>query len=141
MQAIITKYMGPTNTKGARIKATCESGSLTISYDHDLDSDGNHRAAAEALCAKIGLVSSLTNMYTSLSQGHLPNGNHVFTFIPKVYEDAKKAVFETRLAMAKGEHSGNPHCKAWGRQVDALTDDVYAPWLAEYQAFKTSRMA
>lgn len=38
MQAIQVKYLGATNTKGARIKATCEGGSLTESRDYSLDS-------------------------------------------------------------------------------------------------------
>lgn len=35
MQAITTKYLPATNTKGARIKASCEAGSVTISYPHE----------------------------------------------------------------------------------------------------------
>lgn len=38
MQAIQVRYLGATNTKGARIKATCEGGSLTESRDYSLDS-------------------------------------------------------------------------------------------------------
>lgn len=53
MQAIITKYLGPTNTKGERIKASCEAGSVTISYRHDLDQLQAHAAAAKALCLKL----------------------------------------------------------------------------------------
>ena len=36
MQAIQTKYIGPTNTKGARIKAFCAAGSITIPYNYEL---------------------------------------------------------------------------------------------------------
>ena len=53
-QAIETRYLGPTNTKGGRIKATAAAGSVTISYDHALNSDANHKAAADALIAKMG---------------------------------------------------------------------------------------
>lgn len=52
MQAIITKYLGPTNSRGSRIKATAWVGSVTVSYDHALDSVDNHRAAAMALADK-----------------------------------------------------------------------------------------
>jgi hypothetical protein len=123
MQAIITKYLGPTNTKGSRIKATCAAGSLTRSYDNGLDSDGNHRAVAEALCVKMGWVSTPNNLYTSLCQGQLPNGDNVFTFIPAEYEKAMLAVFETRLAISKGENNGNPHGRPWGKAITYLTDD------------------
>lgn len=55
LQAILTKHLGPTNTKGARIVATIGSGiSLTRAYDHELSDDDNHRATAEALRDKLG---------------------------------------------------------------------------------------
>ncbi len=51
-QAITTKYLSPTNTKGARIRATSASGiSKTVAYDHALDAEGNHLAAARYLVA------------------------------------------------------------------------------------------
>ena len=53
-QAIHTRYMGPTNTKGGRIKATAWAGSVTVPYDHALNVEDNHRAAARALRAKLG---------------------------------------------------------------------------------------
>ena len=52
MQAIETKYIGPTNYRGSRIKASCERGNITISYDDALNSDEAHIAAADALVAK-----------------------------------------------------------------------------------------
>lgn len=52
-QAIETRYLGPTNTKGGRIKATAWAGSITIGYNHALDTQDNHRAAANALIAKM----------------------------------------------------------------------------------------
>jgi hypothetical protein len=53
MQAIVTKYAGPTNTRGSRIIAKCEAGSVTIPYPHELSGEDVHRKAAEALCAKL----------------------------------------------------------------------------------------
>ncbi len=52
MQAIETKYIGPTNYRGSRIKASCERGSITISYESVLNSEDAHIAAADALVAK-----------------------------------------------------------------------------------------
>lgn len=46
MQAIQTKYLPPTDTKGARIKATCERGTRTIPYPYELSGDSVHREAA-----------------------------------------------------------------------------------------------
>lgn len=54
MQAITTKYLPATNTKGARIKATCEAGSVTISYPYSGDEQNTHWQAAQALIAKLG---------------------------------------------------------------------------------------
>lgn len=53
-QAIQTRYLGPTNVKGGRIKATTGSGiSKTVSYDHALSIGGNHAAACKALVDKL----------------------------------------------------------------------------------------
>lgn len=53
-QIITTKYLGPTNARGSRIQAKSASGvAVTVSYDHALNSDENHAAAAEALCKKL----------------------------------------------------------------------------------------
>lgn len=75
MQAIQTKYFGPTNTKGARIKATCAAGSLTIPYPHELSGQAVHRKAAEALVAKLGWTD-----HGTLLGGQLPDHSHVFVF-------------------------------------------------------------
>lgn len=53
MQAIITKYLNPTNTRGSRYKASCEAMSVTVSADDALSLECNHVAACEALCKKM----------------------------------------------------------------------------------------
>ena len=53
MQAITTKYLGPTNTKGRRIKASCEAGSITVYYDYEFSVSENHDSACKALLAKL----------------------------------------------------------------------------------------
>jgi hypothetical protein len=58
MQAIETKYLGPTNHRGARIKASCHAGQVTISRDCAMNIDDNHRAAARALITKLGWFGS-----------------------------------------------------------------------------------
>jgi hypothetical protein len=49
MQAIITTYKPATNAHGSRILARCTRGSITVPYDHELDTEQNHIAAAQAL--------------------------------------------------------------------------------------------
>ena len=74
MKAIVVRYLGPTNTRGSRYKASAEGvKSLTIptSYRHN-DFD-NERVAAEALCLKYGWKGELT-------AGTLPGGDTVFVF-------------------------------------------------------------
>jgi len=88
MQAITTKYICPTNTKCSRIKATAEGGSVTISWDYGLSQQGNHRAAAKALCAKLGWVAAADNRYTETIAGYLKDGQYVHVFQP--YNDAEK---------------------------------------------------
>ncbi len=53
-QAITTKFLGPTNHHGSRIKATCEAGSLYFECDDALDIDDNHAMAAAMLASRYG---------------------------------------------------------------------------------------
>jgi hypothetical protein len=46
MQAINTKYIGPTNTKGARILVKAQAGKMFVSWDYALNADENHVQAA-----------------------------------------------------------------------------------------------
>jgi hypothetical protein len=84
MQAIITKYFGPTNSRGSRIKATCAAGSVTISYPYELSGQACHRAAADALVQKMDWNDA---HYGGLLGGQLPSGEYVFVF----NNDASKA--------------------------------------------------
>jgi len=59
-QAISTKYLGPTDHRGSRIKATCEAGSLTLPYDYALNTANNHAAVGVALARKLGWTGTLS---------------------------------------------------------------------------------
>ena len=55
MQTITTKYLGATNHKPSRVKATTTSGiSLTMSWAHELNINANHEFAAKKLAEKLG---------------------------------------------------------------------------------------
>lgn len=58
-QAITTKYLGPTDHRGARIKASASAGSITIPYSHELGPQGSHEAAARALADKFGWAGNM----------------------------------------------------------------------------------
>ena len=53
MPTITVKFLGPTNTLGARMKATYQGGSLTIPYDYEKGRVGSSNQAAEALISKL----------------------------------------------------------------------------------------
>ena len=66
MQAIQTRYLPATDTRGSRIKAWAEAGSITIPYPHELSGQAVYRKAAQALADKFGwnykyLGAQLTN--------------------------------------------------------------------------------
>lgn len=77
MQAIQTKFIGATNTKGSRIKATCAAGSITIKYPNELSGQAAHRAVADALVVKLGWIEP---NYGPLVGGCLPDGSYCFVF-------------------------------------------------------------
>lgn len=53
-QAIVTRELGPTTHRSMRIKATCQGGSVTVPWNHDRGTEGNHAIAARALAEKMG---------------------------------------------------------------------------------------
>jgi hypothetical protein len=75
-QAIITKYLAPTNTKPARVKATAPNAgaSLTIPWNHASTSDSNHGCAATFLAARL-------NWTGSSIMGSIEDGKVVHIFI------------------------------------------------------------
>jgi hypothetical protein len=52
-QAISTKYFGPSNVNGSRVKAQAAAGSITLHWDHSLNPEQNHVQAALALAEKL----------------------------------------------------------------------------------------
>lgn len=63
MLAIHTKYIGPTNTRGSRIKAYTNGGlSVTIAYPYALSYENCHFEAVKALVSKHKLDWDLTDM-------------------------------------------------------------------------------
>lgn len=78
MQAIQVKYLGPSNVRGARLKAKADAGSVTIGYPHELGAvEEAFRFAAEALVKKLGWDHP---NYGLLVGGQLPDGSYAFVF-------------------------------------------------------------
>lgn len=66
MRTISTKFIAATDTKSKRVKATvCEgTQSVTLLYDHALNADRNHMAAAIALMEKLGWQDRMLGGHT-----------------------------------------------------------------------------
>lgn len=73
MQAIQTKYIGPTNSRGARIKASCAALTITVPYDYGAICA--HEVAAIELCKRMDWA------HFNLAAGELKDGSHVFVLI------------------------------------------------------------
>lgn len=56
-QAIETKYLGPSNHRGARVVAKAYAGRVAIPWSYELDTDENHLKAATALANKYGWLN------------------------------------------------------------------------------------
>ena len=77
LAAIETKFIPCTDHRPSRVKATCQAGSLTLSWNDALDVARNHRAVAEALARKLNWAGKWVG-------GHLPKRGYVF-IIAKTY--------------------------------------------------------
>ena len=80
MQAIVVKYLGPTNARGSRYKATAQAGSVTVECDSRLNEEENARAACDALLHKLEWHkgNGLRGFRTTWVSGFLPDGSAVF---------------------------------------------------------------
>ena len=73
-QAITTKYFGPSNVRGSRVKATADAGSITLHWDNALNTEQNHALAARKLAAKLGWVGQWIG-------GSLPGSGYAFVMV------------------------------------------------------------
>lgn len=78
LQAIVTKYHGPTNYKGSRISARANAGRIFRQWDYELSVEENHAQAAQALADRCGWTVS--NGYPALVGGALP-GDAGYCFV------------------------------------------------------------
>lgn len=80
MKAIQTRYLAPTNHRGARVKAFAKGGNQVIGvWGYGLSVYDNHRIAACRLMCKMDWIE-----HSKISgHGVLPCGDHVFTMTDK----------------------------------------------------------
>lgn len=84
MQAIQTKFLGPTNTLGSRVKATCWLTSVTVSWDHSANVEENHNAAIEALLSKLNnerIVKDCASLWVVKATGESVDGKGITAII------------------------------------------------------------
>jgi hypothetical protein len=79
MQAIVVKYVAPTNKRGARLRATSAAGSITVPYADQTSETANDRImrAANALRVKLHWVGP---HWENPIIGGLPNGDDVVVY-------------------------------------------------------------
>lgn len=81
MQAIQTKFIAPTNHRGARIKASCQAGSITVNYEYNADGYMSaHKIACDALRKKLEWTGKY---YGNMVSGELPDGSVAWVFLPR----------------------------------------------------------
>ena len=83
--AIHTKYIGPTNTKGSRIKASLRRDSktlwtVTVPFDHSLGCEERHKQAAVSLIHKY--IGHMTNETLYICGSTLDNKGYIFAIYP-----------------------------------------------------------
>ena len=81
MQAIETKYLGPSNVRGSRVKATCEAKTIILDWEDRLNPEENHLSAAGTLAARLGWGRAT---HGKLISGQLKSGNYAHVFAGRV---------------------------------------------------------
>lgn len=78
MQAIVVRFVGPSNTKPSRWRVLCATKSILVSKGRfcDTNDDTDARNAAYHLRDLCGWKGDLV-------EGGLPNGDRVFVFVDK----------------------------------------------------------
>lgn len=72
-QAIVTKFVGPTNFRGSRIVVSAQAGRMIVAWDHALNTDQNRDRAAQAFADKWGWKGRLVG-------GGLPGSGNCYVF-------------------------------------------------------------
>lgn len=82
MQAIQTKFRGPTNYRDSRIIARCDAKRRIYSWDHALGIEENHAAAARMLAQELGWLDRGNGRTFRLESGSLPGSGYCHVLVP-----------------------------------------------------------
>ena len=112
-QAIVTRYLCPTNTRGARIRATCDRGSVSIPYPDEANQGADaHAVAVRSLLAKFAKEDGAGRSWPAFARwvcGGMPQESkdaYVWVQLPDLY----RFTFTGRPIGAIG--------KTWGHTVE-----------------------
>lgn len=81
-QAIVTKYHGPTDTKGSRVSATAAAGKRWFDWDDALNPEENHCGAATRFASGFSWLAQ----GETLQGGGLPDGRYCWVIVPAATE-------------------------------------------------------
>lgn len=87
MQAIRTKYHGPGNVRGSGFTVTSAAKTMRVGYDHRLNVEDNHQAAARAMI--LALKWDDAKHYQGFVSGCLKDGSYVHVLVHALSEVAK----------------------------------------------------
>ncbi len=99
MQAIQTRYIGPTNTRGSRIKAYSEAfpRGVTVPFDYSLSTEARHDAAARAFIVSKG-------WHGAWVRGGSPDGRgYVYVFLSRDNTPHPQACDPRDLLIVRGD--------------------------------------
>lgn len=78
MQAIVTRFLAPTDHADMRIKATCQAKTIIMPWQDDLNGDQNHGCAARLLQQQMRWIGP---QYGRLHSGVMPNGDYAWVLV------------------------------------------------------------
>lgn len=119
MQAIMTKYLSPTNTKPGRIVASATAGRIVVEWDDEQDTEANHLQAAVALADTFDWKG---DRYGRLIQGTPAGDNgyvHVFDSVGAV--SANVAGEKIEFVKIRHDSNGNPRYVCHFSALDVIS--------------------
>lgn len=111
---ITTKYLGPTNYRGERIKARWFDESITVPWDYGIGPSENHDAAALALARKLGFP------LRSVTRGDSGGPGYVYLFPPD-QTDPMAGVYDALFPGGELDHE-------WSADTLDTIAEIAAAW-------------
>lgn len=80
-EAIVTRYLASTDTRGSRIIATCGIGRATVAWRYEDTSIQNHERACKALQIKLARTLAGKSWKDKMVGGAMHTGGVAFVFV------------------------------------------------------------